>query len=226
MGRVILLWILSFVVSAAAPLAEGVAGSAAAVPDSSGTACEYGTTLALLGNTAAAESVFIEVLGRSPGDPRALNDLGNLALLRGQPELALSFYSRAAATDSADAGIVLNQATALMVMGEQEDAADRAALGVRLAGGAKAAGYLLGLRYVGSDQGAGKGSANQAYVSKEELTALLSTAAGRIPSAHARSSSPDSTARNEVKDTKHAVWRSAGARAGDPDTAALVYWKR
>jgi hypothetical protein len=218
------LWIPALLVFTATT-AEGAAGPDTP-SDSLTTACEYGTTLALLGNAAGAESVFIWMLGRSSGDARALNDLGNLALLKGQPELALSFYSRATAADSADAGIVLNQATALMVMGEQDAAAERAALGVRMAGGAKAAGRLLGLRYTGPESDASKGAASQAYLSKEELTALLGTAAGHIPAASVkpRQASSDSTAHNVAKDTKHAVWRSAGARAGDQDSAALVYW--
>lgn len=213
-------WVLALLVFTA------TTAEAATTADSLEAACEYGTTLALLGNTASAESVFIWVLGVSPGDARALNDLGNLALLRGKPELALSFYSRAAAADSSDPGIVLNQSTALMVMGEQDAAAERAAIGVRMAGGAKAAGRLLGLRYTGPELDHSKASAGQAYLSKEELTALLSTAAGHIPagSVKPRQASSDSTTQNQAKASNHAVWRSAGARAGDQDTAALVYW--
>lgn len=191
-------------------------------------ACEYGVTLALLGQPARAESAFIWLLGQSPGDPRALSNLGSLALLKGDPELALSYYVRAASADSADAGIVLNQATALMLLGDEEAAQERAALGVRKAGGARAAGHFLGLRYEGADPGASRG-APKAYISREELTALLRAAAGHVPrdSAEVGAEVPGTSTPDGVKPAAGApVWRSAGARAGDQDAAALVYWKR
>jgi tetratricopeptide (TPR) repeat protein len=204
-------------------LAWGRSALAAGPPSGSEAMCDYGITVALLGQTARAESVFIALLSRSRGDPRALNNLGNVALLRGEPELALSYYGRAAATDTLDGGIVLNEATALTLMGDDESARERAAEGIRLAGGPHAAGYLLGLQYSGAERAK---ASRQAYLSKDELEALLRVAAGRVPTDSVRVV-PDSTATNRVPHTRHVpVWRSAGARAGDQDAAALVYWKR
>jgi len=197
-------------------------GGWAAEPDPAARACDHGITLAFLGETARAESVFLWVLGQSRGDARALTNLGNLALLRGDAELAFSFYTRAADSDSADAGIVLNQATALMILGEEEAARERASDGIRLAGGAHQAGSLLGLSVAAPEDPSTKGAA-KTYLSKDELTSLLRLASGHVPR---DSTQIDRTAPSKNARSKGVVWRSAGARAGDQDTAALVYWKR
>src|SRR5262245_42347699 len=116
-----------------------LACSASARPVEGGEArrdtCELGITLALLGRTAAAESVFVSMLSRAPRDPRALTNLGNLALLRGDADLALSFYGQAQEADTVDAGITLNEANALMILGDEDAASALAAEGVRQAGG-------------------------------------------------------------------------------------------
>ena len=92
-----------------------------------------------------------------------------------------------------------------------------------MAGGPHAAGYLLGLQYSGAERAK---AAPQTYLSKDEVEALLRAAAGRVPS-DSVSLVPDSTATNRATRARRApVWRSAGARAGDQDAAALVYWKR
>ena len=106
---------------------------------------DYGVTLAIAGDAARAESVFVTMLSHTHGDARALNNLGNLRLLRGETGVALAFYDRALRGDSLDAGIHLNRATALMLIGDQ-DRADRSyRTGVRLAGGVEQAEALMGL---------------------------------------------------------------------------------
>src|SRR5262249_35873672 len=110
-----------------------------------GDQCELGITLALLGRTASAESVFVSMLSRVPPDSRALTNLGNLALLRGDADLAVSFYEQALESDTADAGIKLDLASALTILGDEEDASALAAEGVRQAGGFRAAARLLAL---------------------------------------------------------------------------------
>ena len=50
--------------------------------------CEYGITLAMGGKLERAEEVFTSLLGHSPGDARALNNLGNLYVLRSGLEVA------------------------------------------------------------------------------------------------------------------------------------------
>lgn len=225
-------WIACLVATAAPGLGVESPGSppatSAGASDGLSSACEYGVTMALLGRPADAESAFIWLLGRSPGDARALANLGNLALLKGEPELALAYYARAASADSADAGIVLNQATALMLLGDEAAAKELAALGVQKAGGLRAAGHFLGLRFEGVDGDAPKGSP-KSYVSREELNALLRAAAGHVPrdSVKAGADAPGASIPGGPKPKVRApVWRSAGARAGEQDVAALVYWKR
>ena len=67
--------------------------AASADDDARQRECELGITLALAGRAAAAESVFTSLLSHSPRDARALTNLGNLALLRGEPRLGLAFYA-------------------------------------------------------------------------------------------------------------------------------------
>src|SRR5262245_61618575 len=83
---------------------------------------EYGGTLAVSGEEARAESLFITMLSHTRGDARALNNLGNIRLLRGETGVALAFYERALRGDSLDAGIHLNRATGLLLIGDKERA--------------------------------------------------------------------------------------------------------
>jgi len=190
--------------------------------------CDYGITLALGGQDAKAESVFISLLSHAPGDARALNNLGNVALLRGRAALAASFYARAAQADSADAGIVLNQATAYTVLDDEESALAAATEGLRRAGGPGPAADLLGLRYDGDAPDWAKGD-RRGHLSKEEVLALLRAAAGKVPvdSTRARSAGKDVSVTSRPP-----AWRSAGPRAAHADVAgeggagAVVYWKR
>src|SRR5439155_1897753 len=101
--------------------------------------CDYGVMLGLEGKGAAAESVFTSLLSHSPGDSRALTNLGNLHLLRGDRDVALAFYDLAAAADSADAGIRLDRAVALYLMSQDTLARAAAAEAVAMAGGSKPA---------------------------------------------------------------------------------------
>jgi tetratricopeptide (TPR) repeat protein len=196
---------------------------ARAADDSHRIECELGVALSLDGESSRAESVFISLLSHSPGDARALTNLGNLRLLRGEAGVALSFYDQARAADSTDAGIVLNEATALLVLGDEESAQERARLGIRMAGGALGAASLLGLRYEGPETEAVKG-AEKTYLSKEEVLALLRAATGRVPADSTRVATPPGAAQAKKRAPQ---WRSAGPRAGEGEASAtLVYWKR
>src|SRR5262245_7655276 len=206
----------------------GTASSAAEVaasdPDSLSRMCELGITYALSGQAAAAESAFVSLLSRSPGDARALNNLGNLSLGRGDPALALAFYAKAGAADSADAGIVLNEAAALMIAGDDSTARDAAAEGIERAGGPEPAAGLLGLKYEAPDSETR--AAEGARVRRGEMLALLHSAIRSVP--------VDSTANHHgarppagAKAKPMPAWRPAGARSDiDVDVATLLYWKR
>jgi len=192
--------------------------------DPSSRQCDLGITLALLRRPAAAESVFTSLLSRAPGDARAFNNLGNLALLRGEADLALPFYDRARSTDSTDAGIRLNEATAFLLLGEDDLASARVMDGVRRAGGVQAAARLLGLRYRDSTSHAGRAAQRPSF-SQEEMLHLLRTATARVPLDSTRSAATDTTGRRANK--RHFVWRPAGARSGtSTESAAPLYWKR
>jgi predicted Zn-dependent protease len=179
-----------------------------------------GVTLAMSGEVTRAESVFVSMLSNTRGDTRALNNLGNLRLLRGELGVALAFYDRALRGDSLDAGIQLNRAIALMLMGDEARAQQAAGTGVRLAGGVDQAQALLGLR---AEDAQGRAS-RQAYVNRAEVRALLRKAAASVPSDTTHIGAPDSA----VSGTRKApTWRSAGPRAADQSDAAVVlYWKR
>jgi len=176
---------------------------------------------ALNADSAAAESVFMSVLSRSPGNPCAYNNLGNLHLQKGRVQVALRLYHLAEQGDSTDAGIVLNEATAELMQHNDEAAAERAAVGVRMAGGPSQAASLLGLTYYGPPSSK---EAGPTYLSKEEIEALLRETAGRVPtdSTRAQTSAPKKDKKGGIP-----VWRRAGPRANDgTPQIALTYWKR
>jgi Flp pilus assembly protein TadD len=186
--------------------------------------CELGITLALSGTGASAESVFVSLLSRSPGDARALNNLGNIHLWRGEPDIGLAFYDQAREADSTDAGILLNEATALMLAGDDEDAKTRAAEGVARAGGARKAANLLGLHLDPDSEPLEKG-ADRAQLSRDEVVALLRAATRAVPadSTGGKGAAGPTPGRGK---RKAPVWRSAGARGNEgTDVGAVLYWK-
>jgi tetratricopeptide (TPR) repeat protein len=182
---------------------------------------EYGVTLAISGEEARAESIFVTMLSHTRGDARALNNLGNLRLLRGETGVALAFYDRALRGDSLDAGIHLNRATALMLLGDQTRSQQAFAVGVKLAGGVDNAQALLGLT---PDKQPTERAARKTVIDPEQLRSMLRRAANSVPTDSLRTDSNGGTA----PAGKHvSAWRSAGARASDGgDTPLILYWKR
>jgi hypothetical protein len=191
--------------------------------------CEYGIISALNRDLGRADSMFVWMLSLSPGDPRALTNLGNVALLRGEADLALAFYGSASQADTSDPGIVLNAATASMLLGDEEGASARAAEGTRMAGGLREAASLLGLRYRPAEDQSPKAAA-KTHVNRDELLALLRTAARAVPADSSAASlhGPGSRATSKRPTTarRSPTWRTAGARAGFQEVGAVVYWKR
>ena len=189
--------------------------------------CDYGITLALSGSVARAESVFVSLLSHSPRDARALTNLGNLNLIRGEPDIALAFYDRAARIDTADAGIILNQAVVLMLLGEGDSAEAYVRRGVGKAGGEKEAASLLGLRaqeiaslLPGEDK-----AAERPRVDKSEIAALLAAARENVPTDSTQSERQGESQSEEKEETR--AWRSAGTRSANVNVVAdVIYWKR
>ncbi|UCF78187.1 MAG: tetratricopeptide repeat protein [Candidatus Eiseniibacteriota bacterium] len=186
--------------------------------------CEFGITLAFGGEIAKAESVFVSLLSHEPGSARALTNLGNIQVIQGELDVALSFYDRAITADSADGGIRLNRAVALMLMGEEEDAQVEAREGVKIAGNLGSAASLLGLRSIQAQESERRG-AEKLYVSKEEIGSLLAAALKSVPSDSTQDSSGTGAEPREKKPAQ--AWRSAGARAAQQtEVASVLYWKR
>lgn len=180
---------------------------------------DYGVTLAMSGEEARAESLFITMLSHTRGDARALNNLGNIRLLRGETGVALAFYDRALRGDSLDAGIHLNRATALLVIGDKERSARAFARGVKLAGGVEQAQALLGIL---PEKQPDERAAKKTVIDPEQIRAMLKEAASSVPTATVASA----TAKKAAGKTPSA-WRSAGPRASDgSETPGLLYWKR
>ena len=218
--------------SAALVLVTGLVVHGAAGPAAQGrqAECDLGITLALSGDNARAESIFVSLLSHSPRDPRALTNLGNLHLVRGEPDLALAFYERAAKLDSLDAGIVLNQAVALMLLNDQAMAEARANRGIEMAGGVVEASSLLGLRRAeqeAEDRGADK-SVEKPHIAKNEIAALLSAAKHSVP-ADTTQAGGKGQSQGQAKQPGQSgqSFRSAGTRAsGESVVADVIYWKR
>jgi tetratricopeptide (TPR) repeat protein len=183
---------------------------------------DYGVTLAISGEEARAESIFVTMLSHTHGDARALNNLGNLRLLRGEIGVALAFYERALRGDSLDAGIHLNRATALMMIGDQPRSEEAFAVGVKLAGGIDRAQALLGLP---PEKQPTDRAARKTAIDPEQLRAMLRRAAASVPRDSVRLL--DSDVAEGARGKRPSAWRSAGARASDGgDTPQLLYWKR
>jgi len=180
--------------------------------------CELGIQDAFAGEVDRAESMFVAVLSTSPHDSRALADLGNVALMRGDPSLGLVFYDRAALSDSLDGGIRLDRALALALLGETAESQAEVRAGVRLAGSPAAAGALLGLR-TEADSSATRGAPG-AGLTREEVRNLLRTSLMSLPADSTRARSPGHPRPEPPR-------RSAGPRAEDLGEASVhLYWKR
>jgi tetratricopeptide (TPR) repeat protein len=191
--------------------------------DASDSRGDYGVTLAITGEAARAESVFVTMLSHTRGDSRALNNLGNLRLLRGETGVALAFYERALRGDSLDAGIQLNRAAALMLLGDQGRADQAFALGVKMAGSVERAQALLGIPP--EKQQPTERAARKTVIDPEQLRGMLKHAATALPPDSLRLLDSGVTAGATGK--RVSAWRSAGARGSDGgDTPLILYWKR
>ena len=173
--------------------------------------------------------MFISVLSEDPENAGTLNNLGNLHLARGDVDVALAFYHTAALADSTDAGIVLNRSIALMLLGNEAGAEAEAARGLEMAGGAEAARIILGLPGCEQQDETTK-AADRAFLTQEEIAALLDAAASSVPSDTTASASVDSVSAISETTTETAkqakTWRSAGPRASEgSELSTMLYWK-
>jgi hypothetical protein len=210
--RALLLLLAAFAVVVGCPAAHA--------DDRADALCRLGILRATQGRLASAESLFVSLLSRSRHDSRALNNLGNLELLRDDPEMALVYYARAQSYDSLDAGIRLNRAVAYSWLGRESESLDEARAGIGLAGSADSAGSLMGVRAADRFEDSEGRAAAKPALSRDRVRAILRAALKRLPA--------DSTgAPNAHPKPKEPQRRPAGPRATDiGEAAAHLYWKR
>lgn len=73
-------------------------------------------------NLEESKALFHRILVQKPGDPRVLNNLGNVALLQGKPQEALRLYRRAAVLNPWAVEPRYNSCLAYLEMGHIEKA--------------------------------------------------------------------------------------------------------
>jgi tetratricopeptide (TPR) repeat protein len=174
---------------------------------------QLGVIYAQNGQHERARQEFVKLLEEPQGRAAALTDLGNLAFLDGQVEDALKSYQQAAALDSADPGILLNQGLAQKELGHAEEAEKAFASAVQMAGGVEKASYLLGLPTV-EDTGRGKVS----KMTADEVRQMLLKAKAGVPTTQAPAKTPESATK--------VTSRPGGARAADVSVGEQnLYWK-
>jgi tetratricopeptide (TPR) repeat protein len=210
----------------AALLAAGVATVANSAETPHDSRCALGIMRALQGSLAPAESLFLGALSLSPKNACALANLGNLAILRGQPGLAVAFYSRAVELDSLDAGLRLDRAIALALTGDETGSHVDAREAVRLAGGADSAVRILGLPPEADSVEVqyARGAAPTPTLTREEVRRLVRASLGPMSKTPSGAfSAPGKPATGN----SHGASRSAAPRSEDiSDVGALLYWKR
>jgi hypothetical protein len=180
--------------------------------------CARGIIAAWAGQVDIAESLFVTVLSVSPRDGRALTNLGNLALLRGDDALALVFYDRAVLADTLDGGIRLDRALVLALLGHERESQFEVREGTRLAGSPMAASALLGLR--AEADSAGSRAATGSSLTQQEIRNLLRVSLQKLPADSTRAAA---TGRPRPESPR----RIAGPRAEEIAEAGMhLYWKR
>jgi Flp pilus assembly protein TadD len=200
---------------AAPAAAESNTGAAAARPDKVTLRSQLGIIYAQNGQPDEARKEFVKLLEEPTGRAAALTNLGNLAMLDGDVDVAVENYTQAAALDTADGGILLNLGIAHKQVGREDEAAEAIGRALTRTGGPERAQYLLGIR---SDADPSKGKASR--LSNEEIKAMLAKAKARVPDATA------TPAGGQKAKTTPIVSRPGGARAADVAVGATsLYWK-
>jgi Flp pilus assembly protein TadD len=201
--------------TAAPAVAGGGATTATTKPaaDRVSLRAQLGIIYAQTGQHDQARTEFMKLLEEPQGRAAALVNLGNLAFLDGAVDDALENYLQAAALDTKDAGIVLNQGLAFKHLGRTAEADKAFARAVEMAGGVEKASYLLGLT-TADDTGRGKVS----KMTADEVRRMLLKAKTTVPAA-------STTSKPEASGTK-VTSRPGGARAAEVAVGEQnLYWK-
>jgi tetratricopeptide (TPR) repeat protein len=172
---------------------------------------------ALEGKFSEARAGWERVLAARPADVPALVNSGNLDLLEGGPDRALTRYDAALAVER-DPGVLLNQGLARWSKGDEAGADRSFEAALTLLTDPAEAERLLGL----SKATAGQGSPRR--LTAEEVRQRLRVAAARVPKPGVKPASEALSPRGErpIK----VVSKVSGSRATDrKDLAQVVYWK-
>jgi tetratricopeptide (TPR) repeat protein len=176
---------------------------------------QLGIIYAQNGQNGEARQEFVKLLEEPTGRATALTNLGNLAMLDGNVDVAVENYTQAAALDTVDGGILLNLGIAHRQAGREAEAEAAVSRALAKTGGVERAQYLLGIR---SDSDTSKGKVTK--LSNEEIKAMLAKAKKRVPDATATPADAKKTGSTQV------VSRPGGARAADVSVGATsLYWK-
>ena len=172
---------------------------------------------ALDGKFPEARAGWEKVLTARPTDVAALVNTGNLELLEGRPDAALTRYDAALALER-DPGVLLDQGLARWTKGDEAGADRSFEAALALLSDPAEAERLLGL----SKAEAGQGSSRR--LTAEEVRQRLRLAAARVPKSGA-GPAPETSAREGERPIK-VVSKVSGTRASDrKDLAQVVYWK-
>jgi tetratricopeptide (TPR) repeat protein len=185
---------------------------------------EYGITLALTGDLGRAEAVFSSMLEPGEREAAAWCNLGNIHLVRGEPDVARDLYDRSIALAPEAWGVVLNRALAKMLLGDAPGAREDASRAAKGCGGGEEALALLGIEARTAPAPAAEGE-SAALLTEEDVRALLASALTEVPAdtTGARASPAASSSDQEAPLT---TWRPAGTRsAGDEDLARILHWQ-
>jgi tetratricopeptide (TPR) repeat protein len=175
-----------------------------------------GVLLAREGRFPEAEEKFRALVAARPDDAIALNDLGNVELLTGRPDVALERYLAAQALRD-DPGILLNEGLARWARGDRAGADSAFTRAVARLGDPEKALDLLGIP---AERGAGGRGGRPARLSPEEIRQRLRLAAARVPPPGARGG-----AAAERRPASPVVSKVSGSRAADArGLAGVVYW--
>src|SRR5262249_26117174 len=136
----------------------------------------------------------------------------------GELGVAIAFFDQALRGDSADPGIQLNRALALMLLHDEDRAAQAAAAAIKLPGGRERASEMM-------DGPAEKGKGlKRTFLSNAEIQELLHRAVAALPS---DSLSKKSRAPGARGGRDRASWRQGASRGADgSDAVQTLYWKR
>lgn len=209
-------WVAVAALGLALAATTGGAGAGTVVGNGDRVAlrAQLGIIYAQNGQNEEARKEFVKLLEEPTGRAAALTNLGNLAMLDGQVDVAVENYMQACALDTVDGGILLNLGIAHRQAGHEAEADAAVTRALAKTGGVEQAQYLLGIR---SDSDTSKGKVSK--LSNEEIKAMLARAKSRVP---------DSTATAGAKKTgsTQVVSRPGGARAADVSVGATsLYWK-